>query len=80
VFEFRYIKEFSILKLCVNAILCLTHGMLILHTILGVKSQSEAMAVSRYSFSGGHIECVKAVVVHVMLLLLQGLCAESWHK
>lgn len=38
------------------------------------------MAVSGYSFSGGFVECVKATLVHVTLLSLQGLSAESWHE
>ena len=54
--------------------------MLILHVILGVKNQSEAMAVSRYSFSGGHVENIEAILVHAMLFLLQGFCVGSWHE
>lgn len=76
--EFRFVKEFSMLKLCVMQYHA--QGVLILHIILGVKNQSEAMAVSRYSFSGGHVEYVKAILVHVMLLLLQGFCVGSWHE
>lgn len=70
------VLEFLMLKLC-YAVTCLPQGMLISHVILGVKTPS---AVSRYSFLGSHVQCVEVILVHVVLLLLPGFCAGSWHE
>lgn len=78
--EFRYAKEFLMLKMCYCSIMLNTGHAHPFTIILGVKNQSEAMAASRYPFSGEHAECKKTVLVHVMLLLFQGFCAGSWHE
>lgn len=57
--EFRYAKEFLMLKMCYCSIMLNTGHAHPFTIILGVKNQSEAMAASRYPFSGEHAECKK---------------------